>query len=475
MTTLTIAWIALPFFVGFIIYLIPKLDRILALGITLVSVAYALQIFVNQSTLTLQFLDNFGVTLLVDSLSGYFILTNALVTAAVILYCWCRGKSAFFYTQITILQGSLNAAFISSDFISLYVTLEVISIAVFLLISYPRTERSIWIGLRYLFISNTAMLFYLVGVVLVYQANNSFVFAGLRNAPPEAVALIFLGLLTKGGVFISGLWTPFTNAESETALSALLSGIVEKAGIFPLVRFALILEEIDPIIRIFGVAAALMGVFCAILEKDTKRTLAFSTISQLGWVLAAPIVGGFYALAHGLAKSAIFLIVGGLPSRNFKELQQTSINTSLWIGLLIGGLSMAGFPLLVGFGAKASTMQNLLPWQEILMNIAAVGTVIVYSKFIFLPHKPGEKLPTYFWPGIGLLIGGLIVANVVYLEAYTLANIIKALAIIAIGGLAYALIFRRIEFRIPGVLEQLDHLIGIMSLMLILIFWMVLT
>lgn len=97
------------------------------------------------------------------------------------------------------MHGSVNAAFVCSDFLSLYVALEVISIAAFLLIAYPRTDRSIWVALRYLFISNTAMLFYLVGAVLVYQAHHSFAFAGLRGAPPEALALIFLGLLTKGG------------------------------------------------------------------------------------------------------------------------------------------------------------------------------------------------------------------------------------------------------------------------------------
>ena len=178
---IAIAWIALPFFLGFTIYLLPKLDRILALCMAFVSAGYALQLFVTQSPLTLQLLDNFGVTLIVDQLSGYFILTNALVTTAVILYCWRTDKTAFFYTQIVILHGSVNAAFLCADFISLYVALEVSGIAAFLLIAYPRTNRSIWVALRYLFISNTAMLFYLVGAVLAYQTNHSFSFASLRG------------------------------------------------------------------------------------------------------------------------------------------------------------------------------------------------------------------------------------------------------------------------------------------------------
>ncbi|NES67062.1 MAG: cation:proton antiporter, partial [Okeania sp. SIO2D1] len=344
MTNITIAWMALPFFLGFVIYLLPKLDRFLALGVALVSANYALAIFSTQSLLNIQLLDNFGVTLTIDQLSAFFIITNAIVTVAVIIYSWSSEKTAFFYMQVVILHGSVNSAFICADFISLYVALEVISIGAFLLITYPRTDRSIWVGLRYLFISNTAMLFYLVGAVLVYKAHNSFSFAGLRGSPPEAVALIFLGLLVKGGIFVSGFWLPLTHSESQSQVSAMLSGVVVKSGVFPLVRCALLLEEIDPIVRIFGVTTALLGVGYAIVEKDTKRTLAFSTISQLGFIMAAPEVGGFYALTHGLVKSALFLISGILPSRNFKELRDQPLKNSIWIALAIASFSISGFP-----------------------------------------------------------------------------------------------------------------------------------
>ena len=479
MTTVTLIWIAFPFLVGFLIYLLPKLDRYLALCGAIVSAAYAVQLFVARSPLTLRLLDRFGVSLLLDPLAGFFILTNALVTAAVILYCWRSDKTTFFYAQTLILHGSVNAAFACSDFISLYVALEVISIATFLLIAYPRSDRSIWVGLRYLFVSNVAMLFYLVGAVLVYKAHHSFDFAGLRGAPPEAIALIFLGLLVKGGIFISGLWLPLTHSESESPVSALMSGIVVKAGVYPLVRCALLLEEIDPIVRIFGVGTALLGVFYAVFEKDTKRMLAFHTVSQLGFILAAPEAGGFYALTHGLVKSALFLIVGNLPSRNLKELQHQPIYTPIWIALAIASFSISGFPLLSGFGAKVLTMKNLVPWQVIGMNLAAIGTAIVYAKFIFLPHTNQDdvgksKLQPGFWAAIILLLGGLFAANVVYYEAYTLENIVKPLAIIGIGWLAYFLIFRRVVVYLPRMFEQFDHLIGVMGLTLILIFWMVL-
>ena len=480
MNTITIAWIALPFFVGFSIYLLPKLDRYLAIGVVIISLGYGLQRIFDTSPLNLDLLDSFGVSLVVDSLSGYFILTNALVGLGVILYCWQSDKKAFFYTQAIILHGSVNSAFICADFISLYVALEVISIAAFLLIAYPRTDRSIWVALRYLFIGNTVMLFYLIGVILVYQANKSFAFAGLEQAPTEAIALIFLGLLTKGGIFVSGLWLPMTHSESETPVSALLSGVVVKTGVFPLLRCASLVPAIQPTLQIFAVGTAILGVSYAILEKDTKRMLALSTISQLGFILAAPSVGGFYALTHGLTKSSLFLIAGNLPSRNFRELQQNPIHTSLWIPLFIASLSISGFPLLAGFGAKVLTLKQLVSWQWIAMNIATVGTIITFAKFIFLPLQKQQKgtkqgkIKSGFWLAMVVLLGGLVAANGFYLEGYKVDNLLKSLITIAIGWLGYLLIFQKFTFKLPPVLEQFDHLIGVMSLMLTLLFWMAL-
>ncbi|HIK30322.1 MAG TPA: cation:proton antiporter [Oscillatoriales cyanobacterium M4454_W2019_049] len=477
----TIGWIVLPFCLGFGIYLIPKLHKFFALFGAIVSVGYALQLLVSKKTFVFELLDNFGVTLILDELSGYFILTNALVAVAVILYCWRTEKTAFFYAQTLILHGSVNAAFACADFISLYVALEVSGIAAFLLVAYPRSDRSIWVALRYLFVSNVAMLFYLIGAVLVYKSNHSFHFDGLVNAPPEAVALIFLGLLVKGGVFVSGLWLPLTHSEAETPVSAMLSGAVVKAGVYPLVRCALMVEALDPVVRVFGVGAALIGAFYAFFERDTKRMLALSTISQLGWILAAPQVAGLYALTHGLGKSALFLTAGGaFPSRNFQELQQRSIDPRIWMVALVASLSISGFPLLSGFAAKALTTDRLLPWQDIIMNVGAVGTAMVYAKFIFLPHRQQEQAsedrknvaPGFSMAAIFLLVG-LIAANGFYIQAYTVGKIGKAIATIVLGWLAYFAITQRVEFKLPRALEQFEHLIGVMSLMLIVLFWMV--
>lgn len=491
--TITLIWIVLPLLAGFSSYLLPRVDRVLALGVALISSGYARGLLFAWPELSVQLIDSFGVTLQADRLSGFFVLTNALVTTAVVLYCWTKGKSAFFYTQIIILHGSVNAVFVCADFISLYVALEVVGIAAFLLIAYPRTDRSIWVGLRYLFVSNTAMLFYLIGAVLVYQANQSFAYEGLHRAPMEAMALIVLGMLTKGGVFVSGLWLPLTHAEAETPVSALLSGVVVKTGVFPLVRCALLVEEINPFLQLFSVATAFLGVVYAIFEKDTKRMLAASTVSQMGFVLAAPAAAGFYALTHGLAKAALFLSAGNLPSRKFERLRQEPLPIGVWGVGAIAALSISGLPLLSGYAAKTQALYQVAPWESNVLTLAAVGTVIAFAKFLFLPF---ERVPAvvgasstgalnflslpladsgnittaktpHLWPAAVLLSSSLVVANGFYPTGYVPLSIVKSLGVIGIGWLAYLVLFRRLKLTPIREVEQLEHLIGVMSLVLV--------
>ncbi|NEQ42725.1 MAG: cation:proton antiporter [Leptolyngbya sp. SIOISBB] len=471
MTTVATIWLILPLFVGFCLYLMPRVDRFLALGVAAVSSGFGGWLILQQATLNLALLDRFGVSLRLDDQSGFFILTNGLVTAAVILYCWGSDRKAYFYTQLCILHGSLNSVFACDDFMSVYVALECASIAVFLLISYKRSERAVWVALRYLFISNTAMLFYLMGAVLVYQASSSFAFSGLSQAPVDAVVLILIGLLTKGGVFISGLWLPMTHSESEIPVSAMLSGVAIKAGIFPLLRCAELLEGVNVVIRVFAMGTALLGVFFAIFERDIKRVFALSTISQMGFVLAVPAMGGVYALGHGLAKATLFLSSSALPSRRMDELRQKPMGHLVWGVIAIAGLSLAGLPLLVGFGAKSLVLKNVLSWQIVVMNTAAVGTAIVFARILFLPHSSqSEKpLPSGLLPAVSLLILGLVLGGVADLAAYSFGSVAKAIGTIGLGWLIY-LFIGRFTLKLPQPVEKLENLIGIMSLVLIGLF-----
>lgn len=282
MTGLAIAWILLPFVAGLTLYLLPPLARGLTLAIALVSLGVGLGITLYQVHTAFILLDSFGIALGIDPLSGYFIVTNALVTVAALLHTWQAGYKAFFYVLLCLLHGCANTVFIAADFLSLYVNIEVLGIVVFLLIAYPRSDRPLWIGLRYLMVSNVAMLFYLTGVALLYQTNHTFAFSTLMQAPPEAVALILMALLAKGAIFVSGLWLPQTNVVAAPIVAALLAGIVENAGVFSLARLSLLYSDIADMVQLFALASIFLGAVFALVAEDVRRLLSFSTLGQMG-------------------------------------------------------------------------------------------------------------------------------------------------------------------------------------------------
>ena len=111
------------------------------------------------------------------------------------------------------------------------------------------------------------------------------------------------------------------------------------------------------------------------------------------------------------------------------------------------------------------------------MNVAALGTAISFAKFIFLPHssETGEAaVKPGFWSAMVLLLSGLVLANGLYYEAYSLSNVVKPLLTIAAGWLAYLFIFKKLSVQLPRVPEQFEHVIGAMSLVLTFLFWIVL-
>lgn len=474
MNTLTIGWLAGAFFLAFTTYLIPRFAKVFSFLVVIFSLGYGLALAAIKTPVSLRLLDNFGVSLLLDELTVFFVLTNALITLAVVLTTWETDRTPFFFAQLLTLHGSLNVAFAVTDWVSLYVALEVVAISAFLLITYSRQERVLWVGLRYLFVSNVAMLFYLVGAVLVYEAHHSFDFGGLRVAPPEAVALLLLGLLVKGGVFLLGFWLPMTHAEAEAPVSALLSGVVVKAALLPLLRCSLLMPEVESLVRGVGVATAVLGVVYALGERDVKRLLAWSTVSQVGFVLAAPAVGGFYALSHGLSKAALFLVAGRLPSRQLPQLRAQGVSWSLGLPWGLASLSVMGFPGLAGFGAKALTMQQLWPWQTGLMSAAAVGTAVVYGHLLFVPWRwSGESPSSGLQGALAVLLGGLMLANGVDLDVFTGSEMGKALLTIALGWGLYWGVSRWWSLPLPHAGERLEHLLGMMSLGLVVLFWWV--
>lgn len=381
-----ISWLLIPYLAAFIAALLPSVGPGLLLLSSLATVLVGLFPLLGESSVPLDLLGRYGVSLNLDLQAGWFVLLNGVLFTAVLLDGWqrrCAGQSAML---LLVLQGGLNTAFLCTDLISLYVTLEVIGISAFLLILSGRSDRSLWVGLRYLLVGNTAMSLYLIGAGLAYSQTGSFTFESLRDlalGAPQVFLLI--GLLTKAGLFVSGLWLPSTHAQASPEISALLSGVVVTAGAAPLLRIGELNASLQLVLQVVGLASALLGLIYALCIHDAKRLLAWSTLSQMGLVVLSPASGGLMALAHGFAKATLFLQARSFATRDLRHWSQQRLSGAVWIPLLIASVSIPGLPPLLGAAAKKSLSEVLpLPWS-VLPELLAIGSVAVYARLCSVP------------------------------------------------------------------------------------------
>ena len=413
---LTIAWLLLPFLAAFLAALLPRLARPLILLVVASTLAMALAAWLGWLPFELLLLGPLGVRLQLDPLASPLLLLTALVSAAVLAESWGRDPDKPFLLLLLLLQGGIDSAIVASDLISIYVAQEVVGISTFLLLVQGNRPAQLWIGLRYLLIGNSVMLLYLLGAALVYRDQGSFALEGLQQSSGIALALLLVALFTKAEVFISGLWLPRTNAVAPAAVSALISGGVVCAGLAPLLRIAAAVESVGPLLRWIGLASALLGLVFALAERRVARLLAWSTISQMGMVLLVPAAGGLYALAHGVAKAALFLVCERLPAVSLDAWRTQPLPWRHGAPLLLASLSIAGAPPLLGFLAKEQLSAGLAGPQVGLLPIAvlllSVGTAAVYARLWRLPHNAAmveEEQPAS--PGALMLVAALLLLN----------------------------------------------------------------
>jgi len=385
-----VGWLLAPYLLAFFGALLPALGELPLLLCCLATVLMALPPLLLGESISLNLIGTNGISLSLDATAAWFLLLNGVVLGATRLASRNLEDSAGPLVPAVML-GGLNTCFVVTDLISLYVALEVVGIAAFLLQLRRDAPRSFWIALRYLLVASTAMTLYLIGTGLVYVRTGSFsmeAIAGLELG--SAQVLILLGLFSKGGLFLPGLWLPRSHAAARPEVAALHSGVVVTAGILPLLRLMQIDPGLAPLIRWIGIASAVLGILRALSETDLRRLLAWSTLSQMGLVAVSPVAGGLMALAHGLGKALLFLVSGGLNSTELNSWRQRPLPASIQVPLWIGSLSIAGVPWLIGFTAKTELESALPPFWAAAVLLASIGTVAVYARLWGAPWSAFE-------------------------------------------------------------------------------------
>jgi NADH-quinone oxidoreductase subunit N len=321
-----------------------------------------------------------------------------------------------------ILGASVLVA--SQHFASLFLGLEILSVSLYTLISYPSQQRSrIEAGIKYLVLAGTTSAFLLFGIALVYAVTGSLAFAGVAatslTMPAETLLLVGLAMLIVGMGFELALvpfqwWTPDVYQGAPAPVTALIATVSKGAMFALMLRFFTIITLVNffALWQIFaGIALVTMlfGNLVAVVQHNVKRILAYSSIAHLGYLLVAFLAVGSYArFAVGFYLAAYFIttlvVFGVITVRSTYEHEIENLDDYrglfyqrpvLALVFSVGLLSLAGIPPTVGIIGKiflaAAGVQSQLWVLLITLIVGSIIGVFYYLRIIVTMFRREEQ------------------------------------------------------------------------------------
>ncbi|WP_259397205.1 complex I subunit 5 family protein [Shewanella sp. SG41-4] len=393
-----------------------------------------------------------GIDLYADGLSLLMLLMAALVGLGISIYSssyFCRDKANHFWPLWLFLCGALNALFLSADIFNLYVTLELLGLTAVALVALAGSANALISAMRYLLVSLLGSLFYLLGIALIYHSVGSLDIAILaQQVEPSpavwaAVGLISTGLLLKTALFPMHFWLPPAHASAPAPVSALMSALVVKASFYILLRMWLEFFQTQggsfaDLLGLLGAAAVLWGGIQALRQTRLKLLIAYSTVSQLGYLfLAFPLgtslawKGALYMLfSHAMAKAAMFMAAGNIQffagHDRIAELGPITQRLPLTLtAFALAGISLMGLPPSGGFIGKWLLLQASIEsgqwwWGIILLlgGFLAAGYVFKVISHVFTHDQPisraGTLPATMEWSALGLALIAVLLGMFTY-------------------------------------------------------------
>lgn len=369
-----------------------------------------------------------GIALHADALTVALLALVAAVYAAVLpfaaaYYARDAREATLFWPLAWLLWAALNAAFLSADLFNLYVTLELLGLAAVGLAALSGKPAALAAALRYLLAALVGSNLFLLAVALLYGATGVLaleaIAARLQPAPYAAlaVALLFAALALKTALAPLHFWLPPAHGGAATPVSALLSALVIKASFAILLRLWLALApQVDlaaagQVLAWLGAAAVVWGSLLALVQKKIKMLVAYSTVAQVGylfipfaWLVPGAASAGLaleagilQALAHGLAKAAMFLAAGSLVLAARRDdlaaLRGAAAREPVAIFAFgLAGASLVGLPPSAGFAAKWQLLQAAAAaghwhWVAVLIGGGLLAAAYVFRvlRLAFLP------------------------------------------------------------------------------------------
>ncbi len=402
-----------------------------------------------------------GSLLALDGFSKFFILVFSLVALPAYLhsidYMSEDRHLPLYYALVGIMLFGLIGLSMAKDLFTFFVFWEAMAISSYVLVGFRyHLDEPVEAAVKYLVMSGVASLLLLLGISIVYGLVGSLkidvvvLFIEQAGDTPAlypmllATTLFLVGFGVKAAYFPFWTWLPDAHPAAPSPVSALLSGIVIKAGIVGLARFGIpfitaLSSILYPALLVITVVTITLANLMALMQSDIKRLLAYSSIANIGFILigfvssvyGAGIVGlasAFtHVLSHALGKGLAFLAVGGilyvLHTREIVRLEGFGKKyPGLAVALMIALLSLGGMPPLPGFWSKWFLI--LSAWEAgeyLLAFVGVVNSVFAIIYYLWLlqriffaePAQPYEKeVPGYLLASLTILIFVMLLLGV---------------------------------------------------------------
>lgn len=407
-----------------------------------------------------------GIRLVLDETGAVFLgfISLLWVLAGAYARAYLPGRTrdtAFPGFWYATLAGNLGVC-IAADVVTFYALFSLLSLAAYGLVVHDGTTRAFRAGRVYLVLAVIGEMGLVFGLMLAAQAAGGLEIdaarAALANAPQRdlTIALLVVGFGVKAGLVPLHVWLPLAHPIAPTPASAVLSGAIVKAGILGLMRFLpleAILLDWGHVLAFAGLVTAYYGVLIGLTQTDPKAILAYSTLSQMGIVVA--VLGAalalrpddtldaaaLYATNHGLAKGALFLSVGVVAASG-------RLHWSVMLPTAVAAGAIAGLPLTGGALAKlaikgsvgSGVISDLVSWS-------AVGTTLLLLRFLYVLAANGDddraRRPAsgLVWPWAAAVLAALVLPWALFLtrtsqpiaEALDLGNLWSGAWPVALG------------------------------------------
>ncbi len=384
--------------------------------------------------------DGFGIFSFTPDGLGVFLAAVACVIgslAVVFSIDYMKGDAQLgrYYALVLLFIGAMAGLVLTGSLLLAFVFWEITALCSYALISFHNDDpKAVAGGIKALIITQVGGIGLLGGALVTYAHFQSFeisaLLSGAGSMPQTALAVIAFGFLAaaaaKSAQFPFHTWLPDA-MEAPTPISALIhAATMVNAGVYLLARFYPAFEGVpgwkDAVI-IVGVLSALLAAVMAAFATDLKRVLAYSTVSQLGYMVFAIGVGGVYAsqfhlLSHAVFKALLFLAAGAVihavGTRDM--LQMGGLGKKMPVVRLVfvlGALALAGLPFLNGFWSKELLLEEALLhgplWAYIAMLIGAGLTAFYTLRCVWLvfygearshlhAHDAAPAMQVALWP-----------------------------------------------------------------------------